>query len=97
MKNNIQHYRKASGLTQKEVGERVGVSGGAVSAWECGRTEPTIEQSFELANIFGCTVVELFGKPDDKQMARIKAYAAKIAELPEAHRKAVENLIDSLS
>ena len=32
----ISQFRKAAGLTQEELGEAVGISGQAVSRWECG-------------------------------------------------------------
>ncbi len=32
----ISKFRKAAGLTQEELGEAVGISGQAVSRWECG-------------------------------------------------------------
>lgn len=35
----IKSLRKAMGLTQTELGERVGVKKNAVSKWECGRVE----------------------------------------------------------
>ncbi len=36
MKNNIRKARLAAGLTQEELGAKIGVSGQAVSKWECG-------------------------------------------------------------
>lgn len=37
--DKIKSLRKAAGLTQTELGERVGVKKNAVSKWECGRVE----------------------------------------------------------
>lgn len=37
--DKIKSLRKAKGLTQTELGERVGVKKNAVSKWECGRVE----------------------------------------------------------
>ena len=49
----IKTLRKSIGLTQTELGQRVGVQKNAVSKWECGRVEDiptsTIKQ---LANLF---------------------------------------------
>ena len=49
----IKALRKSIGLTQTELGQRVGVQKNAVSKWECGRVEDiptsTIKQ---LANLF---------------------------------------------
>ena len=50
----IKKLRKSLGLTQTELGQRVGVQKNAVSKWECGRVEDiptsTIKQ---LASLFG--------------------------------------------
>ncbi len=37
--DKIKNLRKAMGLTQTELGEKVGVKKNAVSKWECGRVE----------------------------------------------------------
>ena len=52
----IAELRKAKGLTQNELGERVGVSFQAVSKWERGETLPDITLLPILANILETTV-----------------------------------------
>lgn len=37
--NKIRMMRKSMGMTQTELGERIGVQKNAVSKWECGRVE----------------------------------------------------------
>lgn len=37
--DKIRFHRKALGLTQTELGDRLGVKTNAVSKWECGRVE----------------------------------------------------------
>lgn len=48
--------RKAKGITQNELGERVGVSFQAVSKWERGETLPDITLLPDLAVILGTTI-----------------------------------------
>ncbi len=48
--------RKAKGLTQSELGERVGVSFQAVSKWERGETLPDITILPDLAKILETTI-----------------------------------------
>lgn len=48
--------RKAKGLTQNELGERVGVSFQAVSKWERGETLPDISVLPDLAKVLETTV-----------------------------------------
>ena len=50
----IKTLRKSLGLTQTELGQRVGVQKNAVSKWECGRVEDIPTSTIKLlANLFG--------------------------------------------
>lgn len=52
--NKIRMHRKALGLTQTELGEKLGVKVNAVSKWECGRVEDIPTSKIKaLANLFG--------------------------------------------
>lgn len=52
--DKIRIHRKALGLTQTELGEKLGVKVNAVSKWECGRVEDIPTSKIKaLANIFG--------------------------------------------
>ena len=57
---NIYKYRKAKGLTQIQLAERVGVSGQAVSKWEIGSSAPDILLLPELSKALGVSISELF-------------------------------------
>ena len=52
----IAALRKAKGLTQSELGERIGVSFQAVSKWERGETLPDITLLPDLAKILETTI-----------------------------------------
>ena len=52
----ISALRKAKGLTQSELGERIGVSFQAVSKWERGETLPDVTLLPDLAKILETTV-----------------------------------------
>ena len=52
----IAELRKTKGLTQNDLGERLGVSFQAVSKWERGETLPDTAILPDLANILGTTV-----------------------------------------
>ena len=54
--SQISDLRKAKGLTQSELGERIGVSFQAVSKWERGETLPDITLLPDLAKILETTV-----------------------------------------
>lgn len=60
MKNRVRELREAAGLTQKELGEKVGVSRQAVNAIETGKFDPSIWLAYDLANYFNMRIEELF-------------------------------------
>lgn len=60
LNNQIRRRREALGLTQKELGARVGVSRQAINAVETGKFDPSIHLAYELAQLFGVTIEELF-------------------------------------
>ena len=57
----IKHLRKASGLTQEELGEKVGVKKAAVQKWESGQTTNLKRATInELAKIFDVSPASFF-------------------------------------
>lgn len=59
--HKIRELRMSRNLTQAELGKLVGVSMQAVSKWERGGT-PDIEVLLSVAELFGVTMDELFGR-----------------------------------
>ena len=57
---NILRYRKEKGLTQAELGKLLGVSYQAVSKWELDKTMPDSFLLPRLADVFGCSIDDLF-------------------------------------
>ena len=51
--------RKAVGLTQAQVAERLGITDAAVVQWEKGQTMPKGSRLKEVADLYNCTVDEL--------------------------------------
>lgn len=60
MKNQVRELREQLCLTQKELGEKVGVSRQAINAIETGKFDPSIWLAYDLANLFKVTIEELF-------------------------------------
>ena len=56
-------HRKRMGISQEELGHRMGVSRQAVSKWETGRAVPDMENLLALARLFGVPVSELADTP----------------------------------
>ena len=57
----IQALRKGLGLSQEELGERIGVSRQAISKWEGDQTIPELDKLIALSKLFGLTVGQLLG------------------------------------
>lgn len=71
--DKIKTLRKAMGLTQTELGERVGVKKNAVSKWECGRVEDIPTSTIkELASLFGVSPSYLIDDVDYQYPSNFK-------------------------
>lgn len=57
----LQKLRKEKGLTQAELGERLGVSAQSVSNWERAESLPDTQLLPELALLFGVSTDEILG------------------------------------
>ena len=60
--DTICFYRKKQGLTQEELAVKLGVTNQSVSKWESAQCCPDISLLPKLADIFGISIDELFGK-----------------------------------
>lgn len=56
---NIRELRKAAGLTQRELAEKVNVTQSAVSLWENGRGKPLEKWYPAIAKALGVSVKDL--------------------------------------
>ena len=59
MLTKIKEMRKRINLTQGDLATQLSVTQGAVSQWETGLTNPTLEMLVKIAAVLRCTVDEL--------------------------------------
>ena len=59
----IRKYRKKAGLTQKELGFRIGVKHNTISGYENGTNEPEQNTLFAIADVLGVSINDLFPSP----------------------------------
>ena len=59
----LYELRRAAGLSQEELAERLNVSRQAVSRWETGETIPSTDTLKEIARVFQVSVDRLLGYP----------------------------------
>ncbi len=64
--NRLYGLRKAAGLSQSQVAEKIGVTNKSVSRWENGNTKPSTEMLRRLSDLFGISVEELLTLRDKK-------------------------------
>lgn len=57
--NIIKQLRKEAGLTQGELGKKLGVVKQTISSWENNVSEPNSETLSELSKLFGVSVAQL--------------------------------------
>lgn len=56
LSEKLQNLRKAAGLSQEQLAERLNVTRQAVSKWETGEGKPDIDNLLPLAKLLGTTV-----------------------------------------
>ena len=69
---NLRRARKAAGLTQQQLADRLHVTRQSISSWEFGRTEPDFETAGRLAEIFGTSVSSLLGEDEKPPYPRFQ-------------------------
>lgn len=84
----IKRLRKRAGISQKLLGEHLGVGQSTVAMWESGKNKPEYETLLRMAELFGVGVSELAG--DGTSGFRVPVLGRVQAGLP---RTAVEDVI----
>lgn len=80
---NLRKVRKESGMTMKDLAQRIGVSESAISQYENGKRQPGYETLIELSKIFDVSTDYLLGIEEgdelsfsDADLELIKIYKA---------------------
>lgn len=88
----IKSLRVKAGLTQEELGARVGVSRSAVSLWEIGVSEPSVSNVRSMAKIFDISPMEIMGRKSAVE-GRGKDFVSLFNSLDEAQQDAIVGLM----
>ena len=78
--NFLTQLRSEKGLSQVEVGKRLGVTNKAVSKWENGAAKPNTALLPAIASLYEVTVEELFAAKrirEDEESLRVKSFLAR--------------------
>ena len=71
LSDNIRKLRIENNLTQKELADEIHVTSQAVSRWEKGDVEPSVDVISQMAEIFGVTIDEIVGGPEKKPKPQV--------------------------
>lgn len=95
---NIAMYRKAAGMTQAELAEKLNYSDKAVSKWERGESVPDVLTLMTIAEQFDVSVEELLKDPNalPENPTTLEAAMMQVSEKA-LKRKANKNIILGLS
>lgn len=82
--NRIGQYRRKLGLTQEAMAQKLEVTNQAVSKWESDQCCPDISLLPKIADIFGITIDELFGReaPPKEPQPEAPKEQSQAEELP---------------
>lgn len=69
MDNKIRMLRAEHGWSQAELAERVGVSRNSINSIENGRFDPSLPLAFDIADVFGLSIENVFKREDRLQAA----------------------------
>jgi transcriptional regulator with XRE-family HTH domain len=94
---NIRKLRKAKGLTQTELAEKLGTTQFVITNYERGRNNPTTAKMPEIAKALGVTLEELYGLKGAERPAEEKGSSKRreiqlqkiFSELPPVKQRAV--------
>ncbi|BEU88715.1 hypothetical protein TAMA11512_21790 [Selenomonas sp. TAMA-11512] len=97
--NKIKEYRKLQKMTQKELGEKIGVKHNTVSGYENGTNEPEQDILFKIAAALDVSINDLFPETrsdvtttrTQKKGIRIPVLGSVVAGIP---LEAIEDIID---
>ena len=89
--NNIKRIRTQKGMTQKQLGDLLGISVQTVSAYESGRRRPKMETIERFAGALGVQFSALFGLDDPKTPDYQAALDLSLKESMNRHGELDEN------
>lgn len=89
----IRQLRRQRGMTQEQLGARLGLSAQAVSKWESNTTTPDIQLLPDLSVIFGVSIDELFSLTDESRMERIGNRLEDVRFLPDREFQSTEQYL----
>lgn len=92
----ITALRKRKGLSQNDLGKKVGSSGDIIGKYERDEVKPSIEVVIKIADVLDSSIDFLVGKTDTELDAATLKRLNDIAALPDADKTHILYTIDNL-
>lgn len=70
MKNRVRQLREALGMTQEQLGDRVGTSRQAINSIETEKNEPSIWLAYDIAKVFDEPIESVFLFEESEKKSR---------------------------
>ncbi|MFM0619416.1 helix-turn-helix transcriptional regulator [Paraburkholderia nemoris] len=93
----IAKHRVASGFTQEQVAEALGIGNEAVSRMERGLVMPTVARLVELADLFECNAADLLTEASSRTSDQAKHVTQLLAKLGGNDRAMVVEIVERLA
>jgi len=94
---NLKNLRKQIGLSQEELGEKIGVSRQSVSKWECSEAYPEMNNILTLCKIFHCKLNDLVHKDLTDLNSLDEEVQMKIVKLNAEEQKKMKGLSKAIA
>ncbi|WP_321885986.1 helix-turn-helix domain-containing protein [Paraburkholderia bannensis] len=93
----IAKHRVASGFTQEQVAEALGIGNEAVSRMERGIVMPTVARLVELSDLFECNAADLLTEASSRTSDQAKHVAQLLVKLGGSDREMVVEIVERLA
>jgi len=99
MKLKIKELREEYGLTQRELAEKINNVQRNVSNWEKGASEPDCDTILQIAELFGVSLDELFGRQENyvPQTEEYRSLSILIHRLNKEQAEALKSFLKAMS
>lgn len=96
LKDRIRGLREDKDMTQKNLGDKLGVSNNTISSWENGINEPNVANLIAMSKIFDVSVDYLINNPNGCNDEEMKYILDNIIRNPNL-KKTVYNLVKDIN
>lgn len=95
--HSIARHRKARGLTQEELSERLSIDPKSMARIERGAVLPSLQRMFEMSEALNVPVTQLLGETSPRDNDLVDWLGQRLQRLPDEDRSRILDLIERLA